>query len=198
MSKTIVWRVRGAVLIAMACWGLQASHSGPPPASAPVSQETIVETFVLTPIRMECVDMEVPAQVYGPLRNNSCGGWAGRTESCYLPGRTLGRAAAPDRSELDGLLERHLSAWIGAWRSGAWPAAGGSICFDLKRYSSVEHVWLASRITIREGVGGGYLGGQDDPVQWIRGAATQPAAELEIEVFDGVRNANGYPHIIDY
>jgi hypothetical protein len=115
-----------------------------------------------------------------------------------LPGRTLQKRESADWPGLDSLLERHLSAWVGAWRPGAWPAAGGSICFDLKQYSSVEHVWRASRIAIHESIGGGRLAGQDDPVGWIRAMATQPSAWQEIEVFDGVRNAHGYPQITDY
>lgn len=192
-----------AVAILAACPGMQTSQSGAPPGPervrADASQaEAIVETFVLTPIRMECADMEVPAQVLGPVRNNSCGDWSARTEACYLPGRTLANSESPATAGMASLLERHLSAWVGAWRGGAWPAAGQGIAYDLKRYSSLEHVWLARRIVVRETVAGAVLSGRDDPILQIERAVAGPGAELEIEVFDGVRDVHGYPRIVEY
>jgi len=152
-----------------------------------------LETFLLTPIVMETVAMEVPARVYGPTTNNSCQDWTARREACYLPARVLGSRCGDAAPGLDALIERHLSAWVGAWSPGAWPASGGSLTFALKQYASIEHLWMATRLEVSEAVGACYYRPGENLVRKFEEAAQDSAATLKIEVFDGIRHAPGYP-----
>jgi hypothetical protein len=142
--------------------------------------------------------MSVLAQRYGPQINNSCQDWKAKTEACYLPSHVLARKEFSRVPGMVALLERHASALVGAWRPGAWPAAGASITFALERYGCLEHVWLATRVDLRESVGGCYLSAGKGHARDVLEASERSPAELEIEVFDDVRNAQGYPRRIQY
>lgn len=181
----------------------QAMESRFATASAPSTSPTpaedgLVETFVLTPIRQDCTDMRVLAQRYGPTTNNSCQDWNAKSEACYLPSHVLMRKESPQVPGMAALLERHTSALVGAWRPGAWPAAGASITFALEQYGCLEHVWLAVRVDLRESVGGCYLTVEKGRAREVLEASERSPAELEIEVFDDVRNVQGYPRRIQY
>ena len=86
-----------------------------------------IETFVLTPIQVESFSLHVPAEMCGPIANNSCHAWDGHVESCYLPARKLESSGDSALPALAALLQEHISAAVGAWRSGAWPADGASV-----------------------------------------------------------------------
>lgn len=179
------------------------SLPGGSPASMPAHTSVAggdddIDTFVLTPIHLESIDAEVPAQLYGPTTNNSCKDWESRTEACYLPAHLIQKADCPKAARLLELLERHLSAMVGSWQPGSWPAAGASVTFNLKQYSSIEHLWMATRITVSERVGAFHLAAQDDPYQVLDQAASDSPAILRIEVFDGIRDAAGFPHKTQY
>jgi len=171
--------------------------SGPPRVTTQPSgsaEEGLVETFVLTPIVMRPVGFPVPADVLGPITNQSCRAWKARSQSCYLPSAVLAAHASSATPGLRSLLERHLSAWLDAWKVGAWPPDGASLVFDLERYHQLEHLWLSMYIDLRDEISGCWLRGGADPEQVVNNAASQPAAHIEIEVFGSTRDVEGYPH----
>jgi hypothetical protein len=182
------------VLAAVVSAGIE-SADPPGAATAPADEQPdgAIETFVLTPIHMTSFSMQVPAEMVGPVTNNTCHAWNGHVESCYLPARRLDNGKPSKQPELENLLERHLSAILGAWKPGAWPADGAGINISLEQYASFEHLWLTHRIQINENLGTCWLDGRDDPQARIVQAASQPAAEIEIEIFGGTRDAKGYP-----
>lgn len=190
------WRIIILIALVLPCGSAdlamsegEASFGEPGEASA----EEIVETFVLTPIRTVSFDVEVPAEVFGPTTNNTCTDWTGKMQGCYLPPYVLARNASPERPETLAVLERHLSAVLNVWKLGSWPFEGASIAFDLKQYASLEHVWLTMRLEIEERMGSCWLIGEEDSHKRVARATTQPSSKIRIEVFDGTRNAAGYP-----
>lgn len=188
--------VCGTLLLLATHWLIADTKTDSQPASmGEQSSDELVDTFVLTPIRMEAVSMEVPAAIIAPMSNETCKDWITRTETCYLPAHVLAtkKSQAWPGLVLWGLLERHLSAVLGTWKTGAWPGEGGNVTFDLERKATIEHLWLTTRIDLTERVGSCWLTAKDDPYQSLARAAAEPAASLEIEVFDGTRNASGFP-----
>jgi len=160
------------------------------PTNTPLER---IETFVLTPIRTESVVLCVPAEIVGPVTNDSCHNWASHSESCYLPARQLSSSSSRT-CEGDALLLRdHLSAMLEAWKPGAWPADGATIDAPLEQYSSFEHLWLTYRIEVRQSVSGCWLDDRESPWTAVARAASRPAAELAVEVFAGTRDARGFP-----
>ncbi len=158
-----------------------------------IARSERIETFVLTPIRMESISICVPAEIVGPVTNNSCHNWESRSESCYLPARELLSSSSRLCEGSASLLRDHLSAMLEAWKPGAWPADGATVDIPLEQYSSFEHLWLTHRIEVRESISGCWLDDREDPGPAVARAATRPAAELAVEVFAGTRDARGFP-----
>ena len=151
------------------------------------------ETFVLAPIRISTTSMQVPAAMVAPVTNNSCRRFIEKTENCYLPAEVLTKSIAEKEPWIFRLLEKHVSALLGAWKVGSWPADGASVVFPLEQYQSMHHLWLTTRIDITESIGGCWLDGRDDPAVLLDQATAQPAAHIALEVFSSTRNAAGYP-----
>jgi hypothetical protein len=192
MNRNGIALIVGAVFLA-GLWAAVSQGGDTQPSSADMGgAEPLPETFVLTPIRREVVDAEVPAAVLGPLTNNSCSDWKTRTESCYLPACVLKKQAGGPPGA-DRLLEQHLSSMVGAWKAGAWPVCGDSVTFDLKQYSTMEHLWLATRIELTESIGDCRLTDDQQPIEAVLQASAKPVSTLQVEVFDGARGAMGYP-----
>jgi len=169
--------------------GLSATRS-----DEPANSEPLVETFVLTPIHTQVTGFPVPADVLGPTINNSCNDRQGIAHSCYLPAHVLGQDAPPAMPWMGTLLEAHLSAVLDTWSVGAWPSDGASIVYDLKQYHSLTHLWLSTRIEIRQELGVTWLNGTGDPAAEVKAAASRPAASIDVEVFGSTHGAEGYPH----
>jgi hypothetical protein len=163
-----------------------------PRESCSEADERLVDTFVLTPIVMRTTGYPIPAERLGPITNNSCRAWESKRKSCYLPVEVRRQHVPQAYPWMHEILERHLSAWLDAWRVGAWPPDGASLVFGLERYHSIEHLWLCMSIDLVDKVNGCWLTGGADP-EALLNAATRPASRIELEAFGSTRGAQGYP-----
>ncbi len=184
-------------LTALAVAGTAAVSLGQRPEAGEQSVDTtaepLLETFVLTPIHTKVTGFPVPADVLGPVTNNSCQDWTQRAYSCYMPSFLHSQEVPTEAPWLHTLLEAHLSALLDAWNIGAWPPDGASIIYSLRQYNTLLHLWLSMHIDIRQEISGVWLTEAEDPKTKVNAAATQPAASIDIEVFGSTRNAEGYP-----
>lgn len=157
------------------------------------SHDESVDTYVLTPITEESFSMTVPADLCGPVTNNSCRDWTTHIETCYLPAHRVNVSVPQSQPALVALLERQLSAELGVWKPGTWPSDGQSIDISLEQYATFEHLWLARRLEIRHTIGHCWLDASGGAEEKVAKAATQPAAAFAVEMFGGTRDAKGYP-----